>query len=631
MNVTCRFGLASIVVEREHTLTLMIRIDAPPAPKQTERRPLNLGLVLDCSGSMGGPKIEHAKAAASHLIQHLRPTDRVAIVAYDSNVYTLLASRALGDKREHLAQIGRLQAGSSTNLSGGWLAGLSQVELGRSDTTSNRALLLTDGLANVGITDPPHLRRIGAEHRTRGITTTTLGFGADFNELLLRDIANDSGGAFYFISSPDTAPGVFTEELGELLSVVGQNLVIELRGQAPAQVIAILNEYPSERIENGFRIHVGDLFGDEQREIVAEMLVPGLRGLGPHQVGSIVVELDQVVDPIRHHRIELPVNINAVTPDQAPAAPDPEVEASANLLRVNEIRRRLIELIRRGEIGEARQQLSDARKQFERRGTLDIEAQREFDRIAAEIDLAERQREIGLKRMDFQAYAVSTGKAEYRQRSSDPTREMLYTGLRGMVQLQPATRELEADLMALDATLQQMLAPCLIRATVDVSYWSIVEKLLGAETPQGQLSPEQESQIYHELRRRPRGDVRIVFGPWMFADGRFSHWYPDSQLALAATGDFVVLAGLPLPAFFAYEALLQGLRVFRGYDPDALMHAETRGCLFDRCQNKPDIRRKLTAGKICDACTPALEQFGIPVAHVNNGLALIAKLAQPPA
>jgi len=88
--------------------------------------------------------------------------------------------------------------GGSTNLAEGWLRGAEQVASHLAAEGVNRVLLLTDGLANVGITDPAQLAAHAAQLRKRGVATSTIGVGEDFDESLLQALADAGGGHFYF-------------------------------------------------------------------------------------------------------------------------------------------------------------------------------------------------------------------------------------------------------------------------------------------------------------------------------------------------------------------------------------------------------------------------------------------------
>ena len=628
MNVSCHFDFSSVVIQRDQTVTLMVRVTAPPAPPMTRRKRLNLSLVLDRSGSMAGDKLAHAKAAAATIIRNLTPNDRVSVVTYDSQVLTIAEPQAVSDKAGLLSAVERVGSGGTTNLSGGWLAGLGHVQSGFLADGLNRVLLLTDGLANEGITDGGRLCQIAAEHRERGISTTTFGYGAGFNEDLLTALATHAGGAFYFMADPDQAAGTFAEELGELLSVVGQNLVVDVRGRAPARVLAMLNQYPMTPIENGFRLRIGDLFGDEQREIFAELFVPQLPELGPRQVGDVVVELDQVVDPVAHHRFELPLNINVVAPEQAQPAADPRVDLPAALLRVNDVRRELILLIERGQFHEARRRLESARQACEAKGPLPPDVQREFDRIRHELQQAVEREEYGAKRMKEAHYNVTSGKAEYRKRATLDDPQAWGASVRGAAAVLAASHELEDAVQRVDV-LRPAMDKLGIRLNTSPLYYAQVRKQMGRSIPAGMISVEDENMLASLAVRSPRERVtQILVGPWTFADRYFSHWRPRERLAIVAAGDFEQAAGLPLAAFVAYESLLHGLRGgYPAYDPQLLMHEQPRGCLFDLCVNRTDIRGKLLRGTVCPECRPRLEQAGIAPDRVQTCLTMIHVLA----
>ena len=194
------------------------------APTSDNRIPLNLSVVLDRSGSMAGEKLAAARDAAAMLIQRLHPDDVVSVVAYDDDV-TTIAEPATGKTQASLPKLVKnIEPGGSTNLSGGWLRARELVARGKRDGGVNRIMLLTDGLANCGITDSAQLLGLCRTACGAGITTTTIGFGADYDEKLLRGMADAGGASTWYIERPDQAPDVFAEELEGLLTLCAQSV-----------------------------------------------------------------------------------------------------------------------------------------------------------------------------------------------------------------------------------------------------------------------------------------------------------------------------------------------------------------------------------------------------------------------
>jgi Ca-activated chloride channel family protein len=142
---------------------------------------------------------------------------------------------------------------ANTNLFGGWLAGAEAIgddARGR----VKRVFLLTDGLANEGMTDHEEILHHVRELAVRGVATTTFGVGADFDEHLVARMAEAGDGHFYFIERPEQIPDFLHSELGELLTVVARQVRLSIVTAGPAQVYN-LNDLP---LDNGaFRL--GDM------------------------------------------------------------------------------------------------------------------------------------------------------------------------------------------------------------------------------------------------------------------------------------------------------------------------------------------------------------------------------------
>ena len=232
------------------------------------RQPISMVLVIDNSGSMDGSKIEQTKNAILEVLHTLTRRDRLAIVTFASNVQTVYELELLTDKPTVANLVQKIVALDSTNLSGGWLKGLNQVEAAFDATHINRIFLLTDGQANAGVTDPAELVKIGQCYRDKGITTSTFGFGAGFNEALLKDIATHSGGNFYFVEKPEDISTAFRCEFGEVSELAGQNCEISFELPAGVEFIEDLSAFPLEQKKQVLKYNIGDITPELDHDIV---------------------------------------------------------------------------------------------------------------------------------------------------------------------------------------------------------------------------------------------------------------------------------------------------------------------------------------------------------------------------
>lgn len=408
-----------LTVERSQKVYLMARLISGPAPEHRQRRPLNLSLVIDRSGSMAGDKIAYTRQAAQFLVQNLSSKDLLSVVAYHGDVEVLFPPEPVVNKDAIGQRIAAITTGSMTNLSGGWLEGCNLVAQNLDQDHMNRVILMTDGLANRGITSRRQLVALAQQKYEGGVSTTTMGLGEDFNEDLLVALADAGGGAFYFIESPEVAPLIFDEELRGLLSIVGQNLTVTINPTEHVTQIKQLNAYPEQVIARQMSFRLGDVFGDEVKALVLELTIPALNTIGEHHVAMLRFEYDEITEHGTQHQVhEMPVLVNIAPPGELPQ-PNRDVQQSVLLLQAASARRTAIDAADKGQYQEASAVLRAAAEAIDHTGIDDAQLAEEREALQKQADDmergAERYDDYSRKTMYTQAIYTMTDRHEGTQ------------------------------------------------------------------------------------------------------------------------------------------------------------------------------------------------------------------------
>ncbi|HLE32554.1 MAG TPA: VWA domain-containing protein [Bacteroidota bacterium] len=272
-------------------LQLLIRT---PRTERPHRKPLNVAVVLDRSGSMGDErKIEFAKSALTSLIHQLSDRDILSVVIYDDVVEVLRPAGKMRDKRELLRHLENVYPRGSTNLGGGMLEGYRQVERFANKEYTNRVILLSDGLANEGITDPHRLNTIARKNKTHAISLTTMGVGLDYNENLMVGLAEHGGGNYYFIEHPRSIAHILNREFEALSSILAQNATIELKLGKGVRLIDVIG-YEWNQEGEQCKISLGDIPSDVTNEMTVELQVPPGTGTLSLASGTLAYESDKI-------------------------------------------------------------------------------------------------------------------------------------------------------------------------------------------------------------------------------------------------------------------------------------------------------------------------------------------------
>jgi Ca-activated chloride channel family protein len=195
------------------------------------RAPLSVHIVLDVSGSMTGPAIEDAKQAAEAAVGKLEPGDDFSMVTFSNTAQVLVADGPIGPRRgQVLARIHGVEAGGGTNISSGLDLGYTEARSpAAGDDAVRIVMLLSDGHANAGDTDPQRLSERAARAFQDGIQTSAFGLGPDYDAALMSGIADRGAGGYYYLADSSQIEPALAREIDARLRPVATALEVRVR------------------------------------------------------------------------------------------------------------------------------------------------------------------------------------------------------------------------------------------------------------------------------------------------------------------------------------------------------------------------------------------------------------------
>lgn len=262
--------------------------------------PLNLCLILDHSGSMGGRPLEMVKQAAGRLVERLSPGDRLSVVAFDHQAKVIVPNQLVEDPSRIKRQIDKLRSAGGTAIDEGIKLGIEELGKGKKETVS-QAFLLTDGENEHGDNNRClKLAKLAADYN---MTLNSLGFGDNWNQDILEEIADAGGGTLAYIQQPENAVDEFSKLFNRVQSVGLTNAYllfslmprVRLAELKPiAQVAPDTIELPVQPEGNRLAVRLGDLMKDVERVILANLYIGQLTE-GRQPIAQVQIRYD---DPV---------------------------------------------------------------------------------------------------------------------------------------------------------------------------------------------------------------------------------------------------------------------------------------------------------------------------------------------
>ncbi len=320
VSIKVRPSQTKLVQGSADELYLDVDVAVPAATHAAGRKPTDLILVLDRSGSMAdGQKLEFAKAAVRSLIDRLDDQDRIGLVTFDdaAAVDFPLAAATRGARAELGQLVSRLGTGSGTNISDGLERGraLLLATTGR----SSRVILLSDGMANSGVVSPDGLTAIVKSIGRAGAVVSTIGMGLDFNETLLARLADHGMGNYSYLASLSNLGQVLEKDLGDAREqfAAASSLLLDLG--AGVQVIDAAG-YPVEQDPDGrVRIPLGQLLEGTTRNLTLSLRAP-VGALGEVKLAAVELAYEKDGKTAAVRASEKPLMLAVVAPERGAEA-----------------------------------------------------------------------------------------------------------------------------------------------------------------------------------------------------------------------------------------------------------------------------------------------------------------------
>lgn len=290
VSMVSRIDRNAVLQGQDGIVHLEVDLRTSAIAQAAPRRPVDMAVILDRSGSMTGSKIEYAKVALKQLIQRLDGEDRLGIVAYDTTGLVLLPMQTAtrNAKRAWLDLVDGIEVRGSTNMSEGLDLAHEMLERARMPGHNARVLLLSDGLANAGDASPTGLTRRARRAIGNEYAMSTMGIGNDFDERLMTQLATAGDGAFYYLAKLEVLARFFEAEFATASTTVATRSRLRLHLAPGARLVDAMG-LAHETVGDAVEIPIGSLYANHERTLWLTVQLP-TKQLGVTALGRVTLD-----------------------------------------------------------------------------------------------------------------------------------------------------------------------------------------------------------------------------------------------------------------------------------------------------------------------------------------------------
>lgn len=313
--------LAKPKMENEEGMNHLMVTVTPEVLKEKLEKPIAFVLLFDVSGSMGSvvgggsrqnkrsflssspfneikqnsfqefsTKLDYVKQASERLVDMMKDGDMLGVVSFSDIASLEFPLKTLNDdvRFQLKEQIRGLKTRGMTNISDGMELAYQQIPNELRETHHIKILLLSDGNANYGITNPDGIGTLASSYRANDVSISTIGVGEDYNSYFMETIATTSGGMFYHLKRMDELNELFTQELETLTSITMKQAKISIFLEEGLKKELNLNGFQEE---NGY-VYVGNVFN--KQFILTEVYTEAETYIGTRTIKVVLDYIDSV-------------------------------------------------------------------------------------------------------------------------------------------------------------------------------------------------------------------------------------------------------------------------------------------------------------------------------------------------